>query len=171
MEGYFGTDQRRVEHALQVYIYARELLAYIEADPVLTLSCAYFHDIGMHEEDRKQASCDGNWQELDGPRVARALLAEIGADDSLTDQVVEIIGNHHTAGIVDSAEFRILRDADALVNFADALPGKSDEKIEEILNNQLVTEAGYRIGRRLFLRHANRHRTMLVRHVLAGIET
>ena len=34
MERYFAADQRRIDHALQVSIYAEELLTYIDADPV-----------------------------------------------------------------------------------------------------------------------------------------
>ena len=41
MERYYANDQRRIDHALQVSIYAGELLAYIDADPVVTLATAY----------------------------------------------------------------------------------------------------------------------------------
>ena len=34
MQRYFGDDQRRIEHALSVTMYAEQLLAYIDADPV-----------------------------------------------------------------------------------------------------------------------------------------
>jgi hypothetical protein len=165
MESYFGADRRRIEHALQVYVYARELLSYIEADTVVTLTAAYLHDIGIHEAERKHGSHAGNWQELEGPPVARAILADLDAGAELIEKVAEIVGNHHTPGAVDAPEFRILWDADALVNFAGVLSDKSDAQIENILNKHMVTEAGFRIARRLFMRDAESHRRSLDQHV------
>lgn len=150
MEAYFGDDQKRIDHALQVSRNAEELLTFIDADPVLTLTSAYLHDIGIHEAERKHGSSAGNWQELEGPPIARAMLAEVDAEISFIDQVAEIIGNHHTLNGVDSPEFRIIWDADALVNFAEMLPSKSMEQIESILRKHMVTEPGFRMAHRLF---------------------
>lgn len=158
MEQYFDDDQKRIDHALQVVGYAEELLAYIEADPVLTLTSAYLHDIGIPEAEHKHGSSAGNWQELEGPPIAKAILAELDAETPFVDLVAEIVGNHHTPGAIDSPEFRIIWDADALVNFAGALATKTDEQIEKILQNHMVTEAGFRMARKLFLEDAESHR-------------
>ncbi|MGW8312874.1 MAG: HD domain-containing protein [Desulfuromonadales bacterium] len=158
MEQYFGEDQRRIDHALQVSVYAENLLAYIDADPVLTLTAAYLHDIGIHEAESKHGSSSGKWQELEGPPIAREILGNLGADDPLIDLVAEIVGNHHTAAAVDSPEFRILWDADAMVNFAEVLPNKTEQQIEDILQNHMVTEAGFRIARKLFLKDIENHK-------------
>lgn len=157
MECYFGADQRRIEHALQVSFYARELLAYIEADPVLTLASAYLHDIGIPEAERKHGSSAGNWQEIEGPPIARTLLSALDAAPDFVDNIAAIVGNHHTCAGVDSPEFRIIWDADALVNFAGAFTSKSDEQIEAILKNHMVTEPGFRMARKLFLHNAESH--------------
>jgi hypothetical protein len=151
MEGYFGRDDRRIAHALAVAGHARRLLDYIDADPVLTMSVAYLHDIGIHEAERRHGSNAGNFQELEGPPIARRLLEELGAAPVLVEQVVAIVGRHHTPGGVDSPEFRILWDADALVNFAEVLPGKPMAEVEPILRRHMVTEPGYRAARQLFL--------------------
>lgn len=150
MEDYFGDDQKRIEHALQVCRYAEELLTFIDADPVLTLTSAYLHDIGIHEAERKHGSTAGNWQELEGPAIAVEILAELDADLALITLVAEIVGKHHTERAVDSPEFRILWDADALVNFADVLPSRSAEQVESILHKHMVTEPGLRMARQLF---------------------
>ena len=156
MENYFAPDRRRIDHALQVCGHARDLLTYIEADPVLTLTAAYLHDIGIHEAERKHGSSAGNWQELEGPPVARTLLAQLGAEHDLIEKVAEIVGSHHTPGAVDSPEFRILWDADALVNFAEGLAAKTDRQIETILHRHMVTEAGFRMARKRFLADTER---------------
>lgn len=151
MEQYFGEDQRRVDHALQVTRYAEELLAYVEADPVLTLTSAYLHDIGIPEAERKHGSNAGKWQEQEGPPVARELLTGLGAEPSFVDQVADIVGHHHTSCGVDSPAFRIIWDADALVNFAGVLQSKSSEQAERILNDHMVTEPGFQIASKLFI--------------------
>lgn len=153
MEQYFGCDQRRIEHALQVSLYSEELLAYVDADPVLTLTAAYLHDIGIPEAEKKHGSSAGSWQELEGPAVATSLLTELGAGLPFINLIAEIVGSHHTAAAVDSPEFRILWDADALVNFAEILPSKSDEEIEAILQKHMVTEPGFQLARKLFMEH------------------
>lgn len=151
MEAYFGPDARRIAHACQVAGYARELLAFIDADETLTLVAAYLHDIGIPMAERKHNSCAGPYQEKEGPPVARAILEELAVPPELVGQVCAMVGAHHTPAGVDSPEFRILWDADALVNLAEVLPGKTASQIEAILRRTFVTEPGYRRARALFL--------------------
>ncbi|NOR49647.1 MAG: HD domain-containing protein [Desulfuromonadales bacterium] len=164
MEKYFASDQRRIDHALQVSIYAGELLAYIDADPVVTLASAYLHDIGIPTAERKHGSSSGKWQELEGPPIAREMLTDLGAENALTEQVAEIVANHHTRNGVKSPEFRVIWDADALVNFAEVLPSRSEEQRENILQDHMATEAGFRIARRIFITDTESHRRCLKGH-------
>lgn len=161
MERYFGADQRRIEHALQVALYAQELLSYVAADPVVTLAAAYLHDIGIPEAERKYGSCAGNFQEIEGPPVARAILESLDAEPALIEVVAAMVGNHHTPAALDSPEFRILWDADALVNYAEMLPGKNEGQIKSILQGHMVTEAGYRLACKIFLKDTESHKTCL----------
>ena len=151
MEAYFGDDNLRIEHALQVAGHARELLSYIDADEMTTLAAAYLHDIGIPEAERKYGSCAGPYQEQEGPPVAREILDGIGAPEQLVSTVCALVGSHHTPAAIDSPEFRILWDADALVNLAEVLPGKSPDEIRSILAKCMVTEPGFRRALGLFL--------------------
>jgi len=151
MESYFARDIRRVAHAHDVKKHALNLLSYIDADPVVTLAAAYLHDIGIPEAERKFGRCDGKLQEQEGPPVARTLLADLGADDVLIDTVCELVGNHHTARAIDTPEFRILWDADALVNLAEVVEGKKSYAVESILNKALVTEPGFQMAQQIYL--------------------
>jgi HD superfamily phosphohydrolase YqeK len=169
MENYFGTDQRRIDHALQVSLYAQELLAYIDADPVVTLAAAYLHDIGIHEAERKHCSSSGKWQEIEGPPIARTILEKLGAEEEGVEHVVNIVANHHTPAGVNSPEFRVIWDADALVNFAESLPGKEADEVEKTLLNHMVTEAGYRIARKIFLQNTEGHKRCLEGHRPAAL--
>jgi len=158
MENYLGADRRRIDHTLQICRCAEELLTYIEADPVQTLTAAYLHDIGIHYAERKHGSSSGNRQEMEEQSVARAILAKLDAGDGLIERVVEIIANQRIVGAVDSPEFRILWDADALVTFAEDLAMKTDEQIEVILHRHMVTEPGFRMARKRFLTDSEKHR-------------
>jgi len=151
MEARFGADKRRIAHALQVAGYARELLAYIDADEAVTMAAAYLHDIGIPEAERKYGSCAGPYQEKEGPPVAREILEGLGAPEHVISSVCALVGSHHTPAGIDSPEFRILWDADALVNLAEVLPGKTSEGIRAILEKCMVTEPGFRRALVLFL--------------------
>jgi HD superfamily phosphodiesterase len=151
MQSYFAADQRRIDHARQVVGHARELLRYIDADEMITLAAAYLHDIGIPEAERLHGSCAGPYQEELGPPVARVILDQLAVPPALIDDICTLIGRHHTPGGVDSPEFRILWDADALVNLAEVVPGKGAEEIAAILERWLVTEAGYRRARQHYL--------------------
>ncbi len=161
MESYFATDQRRINHALQVSLYTGELLAYVDADPLVTLTAAYLHDIGIHESERKHGSSSGKWQEIEGPPIAREMLSDLGAEAAFIEDVAEIIANHHTRDGVNSPEFRVIWDADALVNFAEVMPSKNEEQKENILQDHMATEAGFRIASRIFITDIESHRRCL----------
>ena len=151
MEAYFGSDVRRIAHAHDVTGYALELLQFIDADPLETLCAAYLHDIGIPEAERKYGQCSGPLQEREGPPVARRLLAAGEASVDLIDRVCELVGAHHTPGGVDRPEFRILWDADALVNLREVVVDKPDHLVETLIDRALVTEAGRQKARALFL--------------------
>jgi len=151
METYFAADIRRITHAHEVTVHARNLLQYIDADPVLTLAATYLHDIGIPEAERKFCRCDGKLQEQEGPAVARELLTATGATELFIDNVCQLVGHHHTPCGIDSPEFRILWDADALVNLAEVVGSKENSVIESILNKALVTEPGYRMAQEIYL--------------------
>lgn len=164
MEQYFGDDQQRIDHALQVSLYAKELLAYVDADPVLTLTAAYLHDIGIHEAERKHNSNSGRLQEVEGPPIARELLTKLNVENHFVELVAEIVAHHHTRDGVNSPEFRVIWDADALVNFAEALVNKSEMQIENILQDHMATEAGFCIARRIFITDTESHKRCLKGH-------
>ena len=116
---YNGTDARRIAHAMKVWGYAKSI-AELERLGVAgreTLAyAAILHDIGIHNAERIHGSNAGNYQELEGPPVARELLEPLAIPEAVLERVLFLVGNHHSYGKVDGADFRILVEADFIVN-------------------------------------------------------
>jgi HD superfamily phosphodiesterase len=123
---YDGDDARRIAHAMKVWGYATaiaELEGLGLAERETLRYAAILHDIGIHNAERIHGSSAGNFQELEGPPVARELLEPVGLPEAVLERVLFLIGNHHSYGKVDGADFRILVEADFVVNAQeDALP-------------------------------------------------
>lgn len=132
---YFGTDVRRVNHALKVYGFAscmarREGLSAKETQIVDV--AAVLHDIGIKEAERKHHSSGGKYQEMEGPAIARTLLSDSGLDSESVDRICFIIGNHHSYQKIDGLDFQLLVEADFLVNiFEDEMPKHSIESVRD----------------------------------------
>lgn len=120
MKAYFGTDERRINHALMVLAHAEEIAKAegIEERMVLdtVIYSAILHDIGIHEAERKYNSSIGKYQEIEGPPIAENILSELKIDREIIDRVLYIVGHHHTLNKVDKIDFQILWEADLLVN-------------------------------------------------------
>jgi HD superfamily phosphodiesterase len=151
MKGVFGTDERRIKHALAVLGYAEDLLEKEPGDELTVVAAAILHDIGIHEAERKYNSCAGNYQEIEGPPIARPILEQLGFDAARTDHICRIISLHHHASGLDTPEFRILWDADWLVNIPDEYRGWEPDRLRPIIEKVFRTAAGRKLAETLFL--------------------
>jgi hypothetical protein len=152
MEEYFGDDARRIDHALRVTAFACRLMEMEPANPDLVVATALLHDIGIREAERKYGSSAGNLQEIEGPPVAREILSRIGFNEQFINEVCEIIASHHSPGEVDSDNFRVIWDADWLVNLGDECDLSDQEKCRKIIAKTFMTGAGKRMAREIYLK-------------------
>lgn len=122
---YFGSDARRIQHAMKVYCFASALWEEEAAADELSgsderrdtlLMAAILHDIGIHEAERKYNSSAGQFQEIEGPAIAEQILKGCAVDSRLTARVCFLIGHHHTYTMIDDLDYQILVEADLLVN-------------------------------------------------------
>ncbi len=151
MEKCFAGDEKRIEHAIKVLNYAEQIQAVEGGDPLIVRAAAILHDIGIPEAERKHGSSAGKYQEIEGPPIAEEILNEYEISPEVVEHVCRIIANHHSAKEIDTAEFRIIWDADWLVNIPVDFPGASDEDLREIIEKRLKTREGRRIAEELFL--------------------
>jgi len=119
MIGYFGHDVRRINHALKVHAFA-SLIACREVEDIRTREIigitALLHDIGIHEAEKKYNSTAGNYQEIEGPPIARKILEHLQVPADISDRVCFITGTHHSCPRIDGLDFQIIVEADLLVN-------------------------------------------------------
>jgi hypothetical protein len=161
MKKYFGQDFRRIGHASRVARYVGEigrlLAEYPEKsgdyNPAVAGIAAYLHDIGIKEAERKFGSSSPRYQHQEGPPVARELLAGLGAASGLIEEVCEIIGHHHAPRPEESMNFKVLYDADLLVNLEEKQQQKpsSSEHLAKVVASSFLTEAGARVAARVLL--------------------
>jgi len=157
MKTYFGNDERRINHALSVLGYAREIRDCEKGDKMVVECAAALHDIGIHEAERKHGSPAGHFQELEGPSIARKIFAKIAKSINVElskeriDHIFAIIANHHSAKEIDTLEFRIIWDADWLVNIPDEYDLNDERKIRQLTAGIFKTDTGRKIAERIFL--------------------
>lgn len=117
MRRYFATDTARIDHACEVTRYAAQILeTEPAADPAVVLAAALLHDIGIGAADRRYGTQGARHHETLGPDIARTILQELHVPGELIREVCDIIGHHHHPGTDESINYRIVYDADTLVN-------------------------------------------------------
>lgn len=154
MKEYFGDNQGLIKHTLAVYRYAEQIRQVEGGDILIVRAAAIYHDIGIPEAKRVHGSAAGKYQEIEGPSIAREILTKLGLEKKEIDHVCRIIANHHTAhneNTVTTIEFKIVWDADALVNLQRRRANTSKEKFSQIIEETFRTKKGLQIAKELYL--------------------
>lgn len=153
MKKVFGEDQKRIEHALTVLNYAEQIQAAEGGDHLVVKAAAILHDIGIIQAERKHGSTAAKYQEIEGPIIAREILAKFNLDKADVEHICRIIANHHSAKNIDTIEFRIVWDADWLVNLPMDFTDTSKEKLKEIIDKTFKTCKGRQIAVESFVKN------------------
>jgi putative nucleotidyltransferase with HDIG domain len=153
MKLYFKQDFKRIGHSAKVARYAERLVREENGDPAVVLSAAYLHDIGIKEAERKHNSADPSFQEQEGPAVAREILSRLDAPEPLVDEVCDIIRHHHHPGPEETVNFKIVYDADLLVNTEDRHKKASfdPQELRQLIENGFLTQSGRELARSVLL--------------------
>ncbi|MEJ2649779.1 MAG: HD domain-containing protein [Sedimentisphaerales bacterium] len=155
MKSVFGSDIKRINHALAVLDYAEKIQAGEGGDVLIVKAAAVLHDIGIQQAERKYNSSAGKYQEIEGPPIARDILGRYEMKPEAIEHICRIIANHHSAKDIDTTELRIIWDADNIVNLREKLEKLGNEKIREIIKKRFKTQTGYRIACELFCQNEN----------------
>ncbi|MHC4572378.1 MAG: HD domain-containing protein [Planctomycetota bacterium] len=152
MKKVFAGDTKRIEHTLAVLDYAERIQIAEGGDPLVVKAAAILHDIGIHAAECKHGSAAGKYQEIEGPIIARGILAKFDLDKKFLEHICRIIANHHSAKNIDTLEFRVLWDADWLVNLPTDFADANKAKLKEIIDKTFKTCKGRQIALDLFIK-------------------
>jgi len=154
METVFSETRGMIDHTLKVHGYAMEILEVEGGNAFVVGASAILHDIGIPKAREVHGSSSGDFQEIEGPPIAREILTRYDVPAAQVDHICGIVANHHSdkdPEIVETIEFKILWDADWLVNFPgrhrEATPQEKEAAIEEIFK----TKRGKLMARQMFL--------------------
>ncbi len=144
MKRYFGTDFKRIGHAMRVARYAEEIGKKEGGNMAVILSAAYLHDIGIKDAEKKYNSNAPKYQELEGPPIARSILEKLNAKEELINEVCDIVGHHHHPREEETTNFKALFDADLITNLEEENKKKTmnRERLQRIIAKSFLTESG-----------------------------
>jgi hypothetical protein len=131
-------------HARVSYSFALKLLETEAGDSEVVLPAILLHDVGwwtIPEDLHLQAFGPGEKDmainrrhELEGARIAREILEQVGYDPTLTDEIAEIILGHDSRREALSPNDAIVKDSDKLWRFS--------EEALEVYPQQFSLDAG-----------------------------
>jgi HD superfamily phosphodiesterase len=135
-----------------VAYFAEKIAGGQEADAAVVLAAAYLHDIGIKDAEKLYGSTAAKYQEELGPLTARGILMGLHAEPALTDEVCDIIGHHHHPRPEETINFKILYDADLIVNIqeGDIEKPREPEKLAALIESRMLTTSGKRVAHKVF---------------------
>lgn len=151
MQQFDGGKPSRIQHLTKVHSFAAQIGRKEGLDPETQFTLeitAVLHDIGIKPSKEKYGYCDGKTQEELGPPIAEAMLRPLHVPDHIIQRVCYLIANHHTYDNVVGLDYRILLEADFLVNlYENDLPKDS---VISALENIFKTETGRTLCKNMF---------------------
>jgi len=160
MKRYFKADFKRIGHAGRVARYAERIGKRERGNLAVILATAYLHDIGIHAAEKKYGSTAAKYQEQEGPPIARSILIKLGAKEDLIDAVCDIIGHHHHPGAEENLNFKVVYDADLIVNLEEKQKENlsAPEKLAGIIEKSFLTQSGREEARAALLKEHSKEK-------------
>jgi putative nucleotidyltransferase with HDIG domain len=155
MKRYFQYDFKRIGHATKVARYAERIVKQEKGDPGVVLPAAYLHDIGIKEAERTYGSTEAHpHHEQEGPAIARGIMRRLKAPEEVVEEVCAIIGRHHHPRQQETVNFKVVYDADLIVNLEEKKKEAPLERGDLVayIDRNLLTASGRELARSVFLK-------------------
>ena len=139
----YDPDGPNIHHLMAVHEYSVLIAQMENVDEhtlLITELAAYLHDIGVKISKEKYGNSQPRHQEEEGPIIARQLLAKYNLPAEDVERICFIIGHHHTYENVVGLDYRILLEADFLVNALE--DNLSKDAIVEFRDKVFETKTG-----------------------------
>ncbi|MFV9644708.1 MAG: HD domain-containing protein [Desulfobacterales bacterium] len=153
MKRYFRPDFKRIGYARRIARHAERIGKNEGGNLAVILAAAYLHDIGIHEAERKYGGTAPEYQEKEGPVIARSIMTRLGAKEGLIDEVCDIIGHHHHPRSEESVNFKVLYDAELIANLEERQKENpmDTDKLAEFVEKSFLTKSGRKEARNVLL--------------------
>ena len=148
---YYRGDSHQIQHFAKVHTYSRLIgtLEGLDEETMITLEmAALVHDVGIKAGMEKYGRGNGKIQEELGPAIAEELLTGLGVDPDRVARISYLVGHHHTYTDVEGLDYRILLEADFLVNLHEEK--EPMEGIIKAYEEIFRTKAGKKIVKTMF---------------------
>jgi len=148
----YDPDGPNIHHLMAVHEYSVLIAQMENVDDehtlLITELAAYLHDIGVKVSKEKFGNSQPQYQEAEGPTIAKTLMEPLGLPAEDIERICFIIGHHHTYIAIDGIDFQILVEADYIVNLMEGYCER--DSIPEMKNNIFKTEAGKYLLEQMF---------------------
>ena len=149
---YERKNVNRIDHTMKVLSFAKAIAACENVDnattEILEIACV-LHDIGIRQCINKYNRSNGTFQEIEGPAIARKMMAKHRIPKNIMDCACFLIAHHHTYNRVDGIDYQILIEADMIVNMYE--DNYSYQKIIETKNKYFKSKTGISYVDNLYL--------------------
>ena len=153
MKGFFGRDERTIDHALAVFRNAQEILACEGGDARAVNAAAILHAIGGPCPTCDTPPAGGDLS------AVKEILTRCGVDAEPADQVCRIIRTYCRGTVEDGIESKILWDAEWLAKLSEQGGGNDAPEVKEFIDRTFQTQKGRDLAAALLLHHDNRSAT------------
>lgn len=151
LEEYFGDDVKWKNHAKCVMNFAEEILRKEKGDWHIVIPASILHDVGIKDLKNREEPSKPYYPEAESAGIARGMLLKFGLKAQHIDQICEIIAHHHTPGVINTLNFRILYDADQLAGLKNSPDTSNKARLKALIDEVFLTPAGKEIARDMYL--------------------
>jgi len=153
MRHYFKGDFMLASHATRVAKYAEKLVTEERGNPAAAISAAYLNGIGIKEAEKKHKGAEARYQTEEGPPIARDILKKLRAKEELIEEVCDIIGHHYDPNSEETINFKIVYDAEQIVNLEDRKKESelTNDVLSKTIDKAILTEGGRRLAKKMLL--------------------
>ena len=152
MIDFYQGNLRDIEHFLKVWAYAKTIGEQESVDEntqgILELA-AVVHDISCPLCREKYGNTNGKHQEEESGPLVEAFFADLPVGTLNVDRIKWLVEHHHTYTNVDGMDYRILLEADFLVNAGESNYAK--DVLENACVNIFRTETGIHLLKSMYL--------------------
>lgn len=151
-----GGNMEDINHFLKVWAFTRTiaLSEKVDENTLFTLELtAVVHDIACPICRIKYGNTDGTHQEEESPALIKEFFSDIPVPSSVVERISYLVSRHHTYSGVEGIDWRILLEADYLVNAYEHKD--SPGSIESMRERVFRTETGKRLLDSVYLERSS----------------